>query len=186
MAQRHVPRSTRGENPERPQPLTLGYARGRPFQRVDVRLHEPHRRNSAPGSAILAVIADDDLDASVTDLSRDLAHALHGPLCIVRPVRLPAALPVHLSREALATLVEAPLDVLEPATETEHATMLLARQIGPALVAEAAARHCAAIVIGAAPVRGLAGWRKRRTMRYLTQYAACRVYVVQAASRPTE
>lgn len=140
---------------------------------------------------VLVLVTGEKSDTNVVSHASDLVREGRGKLVILYVIRMDRSLPLDAEvpeqvRRAEEVLQAAEQTARLPRNDVE-AEMLQAREIGPAVVHEAAVRDVDAVVIGTPYPRHLGGFSLGTDIPYVLEYAASHVILLREGipgSRP--
>jgi nucleotide-binding universal stress UspA family protein len=132
---------------------------------------------------VLALVTGESSDANAVAHASDLVREGRGRLVILYVIRMDRSLPLDAEMPEQVQRAEQALQAAEqiarlPRNDIE-AEMLQARDIGAAVVHEAAVRDVDAVVIGTPYPRRLGGFSLGTDIPYVLEYAACHVILLR-------
>lgn len=132
---------------------------------------------------VLVLVTGEKSDANAVGHAAELVREGRGKLVILYVIRMDRSLPLDAEvpeqvRRAEEVLQEAEQTARLPRNDME-AEMLQAREIGSAVVHEAAVRDVDTIVIGTPYPRRLGGFSLGTDIPYVLEYAACNVILLR-------
>jgi nucleotide-binding universal stress UspA family protein len=139
------------------------------------------KRGMAGAGNILVALSGNPIDADVVRMACFMARPKKGHVYVVHVLEVPRTLP--LNEPLQDPTVDAILDrAIEAAEETNYdveAEVVQARDAGPGIVDEARDKQCSLIIMGFVPRYRFGRFDMGRTVPYVLEHAACRVFVVR-------
>jgi nucleotide-binding universal stress UspA family protein len=137
---------------------------------------------------VLVLVTGQKSDATAVDQAASLVRDSHGKLIVLYVIRMARSLPLDSEVPGQVERGEAVLQQAEqisrlPRSDVE-AELLQAREVGPAVVHEAAVRDVDAIVIGTGYPLEVGGFSLGKDIPYVLEYAACAVILVREPVGP--
>ncbi len=135
----------------------------------------------------MVLVRGDESDGRAVSLAADMVRATKGRLTILYVIRIPRTLPVDADTPEEADRGETALMEAEHTAhlpkESMQSDIVQAREIGPAIVHEAAMRDVQALVIGTPYPSDYGVFRMPDDLHYVLEHAPCQVVLWRASPR---
>ena len=132
---------------------------------------------------VLVLVTGEPSDANTVSHAADLVRENRGKLVILYVMRIDRSLPLDTESPELVERADRVLQVAEQTARLPRgdieAEMLQAREVGSAVVHEAAVRDVDAVVIGTPYPRRLGRFSLGTDIPYVLEYAACHVILLR-------
>jgi nucleotide-binding universal stress UspA family protein len=133
----------------------------------------------------LVLVTGEETDSRAVSLAADMVRETRGKLLLLYVIRIDRSLPLDADLPEQVARAEKALQAAEAVARLTRndveAEMLQAREVGPAVVHEAAVRDVDGIIIGTAYPTRNGAYSLGEDIPYVLEYAACNVMLLREA-----